>query len=97
VQKLTTVVTKCLTEANSRGFKSLVFPALGTGNLKYPQEETATVMLQAIDCFQLDNPSTSLKDIKIVIHKQDSKTLQVKIYLGTVMGILNKQITQKQV
>ena len=78
VQNLSEVVTKCLTEASNTGYTSLVFPALGTGNLQYPQDESARTMLEAIDRFQRANPSTSVKDVRIVVYQKDIQTVKVR-------------------
>ena len=67
IQNLSEVVTKCLTKASKKGCVSIVFPALGTGNLNYPAHETARIMLETIDTFQQSNPSTSLRDVRIVV------------------------------
>ena len=77
-QNLGEVVTKCLTEASNAGYTSLVFPALGTGKLAYPRDETARTMLEAIDGFEQFNPSTSLRDIRIVVYQKDAQTVQVR-------------------
>lgn len=78
VQNLSEVVIKCLTEASNTGYTSLVFPALGTGNLQYPRDESARTMLEAIDRFQRANPSTSVKAVRIVVYQKDIQTVQVR-------------------
>ena len=77
VQNLSEVVTKCLRKASNTGYTSLVFPALGTGKLAYSRDETAHIMLEAIDEFEQFNPSTSLRDIRIVVYQKDTQTIQV--------------------
>lgn len=79
VQNLSEVVIKCLMEASNTGYTSLVFPALGTGLLEYPPHDTAHIMLEAIDGFQRANPSTSLRDVRIVVYKKDVQLVQVKL------------------
>ena len=71
------MVTKCLTEASNKGYTSIVFPALGTGKLNYPRDETARTMLETADGFQRSNPLTSLRDVRIVVYQKDTQTVQV--------------------
>jgi poly [ADP-ribose] polymerase 10/14/15 len=75
-QVLGEVVDKCLTGASDKRYTSLVFPALGTGQLRYPSEEMAQVMLETIDGFQKSHPSTTLRDIRIVIYHLDSSNIK---------------------
>lgn len=51
---------------------------MGTGNLGYPHDVVARTMLAAVDQFEQMNPTTSLKEVKIVIYPQDQKCIQVK-------------------
>lgn len=71
------VVTKCMAEASKQHYTSIVFPVLGTGNLGYPAPIVAETMLGAIDQFQGRTPSTTLKDVRIVVYPTDKKNLQV--------------------
>ena len=88
-QNLSQVVTKCLTEASNKGYTSIVFPALGTGTLKYPRDETARTMLQTISSFKWANPSTSLRDVRIAVYQKDTQTLRVrKECLTTVIAVV---------
>ena len=73
------MVTKCLRKASNTGYTSLVFPALGTGRLSYPQDETACIMLEAVDRFQWANAFTSLRDVRIVVYQKDQQTVQVEL------------------
>ncbi|VDI28882.1 poly [ADP-ribose] polymerase 10/14/15 [Mytilus galloprovincialis] len=60
-------VTKCLVEANKYSVKSIVFPALGTGFLKFPPKTAASNVIKAIRDFQTNNAQSSVKTVKIVI------------------------------
>ena len=71
------VVTKCLDLASQRGYATVALPALGTGNLGYPHNIVAQTMLGAVDRFLQTNPSTSLKEVRIVVYHTDKKCLQV--------------------
>ncbi|XP_076118299.1 protein mono-ADP-ribosyltransferase PARP15-like [Mytilus galloprovincialis] len=60
-------VTKCLVEAKKNSVQSIVFPALGTGFLKFPPKTAATNVIKAIREFQMNNLPSTIKTIKIVI------------------------------
>ena len=77
VQILHHLVTSCLSAASHGGFSSIAFPALGTGQLGYPRDAVAQTMLTAIDTFQRSNPSTSLREVRIVLYPKDKQTIQV--------------------
>ena len=77
IQILYELVTGCLSMASQSGFSSIAFPALGTGQLGYPRDTVAQIMLTAIDTFGRNNPSTSLREIRIVLYQKDQQTIQV--------------------
>jgi hypothetical protein len=66
-QVLYNFVHKCLEEANKRSVRSICFPALGTGFLKFPAKTAASNVINAIKDFQIKNPSSSIRNIYIVI------------------------------
>nr|KAG5699798.1 hypothetical protein BaRGS_013518 [Batillaria attramentaria] len=70
-------VTKCLTEASNSGHTSIAFPALGTGNMNYPRDAVAHTMIDAVSQFQQANPTTSLREVRIVVYHKDTQTSQV--------------------
>ena len=67
----------CLTMASNNNHQSIAFPALGTGNLRYPGDEVAKAMIEAVIEYTEKNPNSSIKDVKIVIYSQDVSTQQV--------------------
>lgn len=79
------VVTKCLDLASQRGYATVALPALGTGNLGYPHNIVAQTMLGAVDRFLQTNPSTSLREVRIVVYHTDKKSLQVTDSWHTVL------------
>ncbi|XP_053400000.1 uncharacterized protein LOC123557665 isoform X2 [Mercenaria mercenaria] len=70
------LVLKCLQEAANSGHTSLAFPALGTGNLNYDKDYVAKTMFAGVEKFSLNNPSSSVTDVKFVIFPSDYATLQ---------------------
>ncbi|XP_076460377.1 protein mono-ADP-ribosyltransferase PARP14-like [Babylonia areolata] len=77
LQMLGSCMIQCLTEASRHHHKSISFPVLGTGNLGYPAQGVAETMFGAIDEFQRNTPSTSLRNANIVIYHADKKNLEV--------------------
>ena len=66
----------CLKQAASQGHTSIAFPALGTGNLGYPEQNVAKSMIDTVISYA-EKTSSSIQDVKIVIFHLDQKTQQV--------------------
>ena len=69
------IVDECLGEAE--GYPEMVFPALGTGILGYPQDAVADAMFDAFVDYTMRNPLTSIKDITVIVFPTDKVILQV--------------------
>lgn len=80
-QVLSQIVVECLTQAATNGHQSIAFPALGTGNLGYPEKAVAKTIIEAVTKYAEKNPNTSVKDVKIVIFHSDIKTQKVPFSL----------------
>ncbi|CAC5369050.1 PARP10_14_15 [Mytilus coruscus] len=65
---LSKFVTNCLTTASRYGTRSIAFPAIGTGELKFPSDISASIFIDAIRDFLYHHPKTTISDIKIVIY-----------------------------
>lgn len=90
-QILGNVVKKSLEQCSKDKRTSICFPTLGTGNLQYPVNMTAHYTVDAIIRFLRDNPSSSVKVVKIVIHPVSasvSKHLRVNRTSRTVGFVL---------
>ncbi|XP_063432102.1 protein mono-ADP-ribosyltransferase PARP14-like isoform X2 [Mytilus trossulus] len=61
-------VKTCLIQASK--YKSIVFPALGTGNLRYPRDLIAETMYKCVS--QFDQSNTSLKEVKFLCYDDDT-------------------------
>jgi poly [ADP-ribose] polymerase 10/14/15 len=70
------IVLKCLQESTNSGFFSLAFPALGTGYLNYSKEYVAKTMFAGVEKFNMNNPNSSVTDVKFVIYHADNATLE---------------------
>ncbi|XP_046562803.1 protein mono-ADP-ribosyltransferase PARP14-like isoform X2 [Haliotis rubra] len=77
---LQTLVAKCLKKASDKQYRSIAFPALGTGNLGYPRDVVAKTMMETMEQFGQDNPTTSLQEVKIVVYHKDTATIKAFDY-----------------
>ena len=64
-------VTNCLYAAHERNYKSIAFPALGTGALDFPPDVVATEMMKMIEEFRNRYPHSTLSKIRIVIYRDE--------------------------
>ena len=56
---------------------TIAIPAIGTGNLGYPRTLVANVIYEEAIEFSQRNPTSSLKEIRIVLFDQDHRTIKV--------------------
>lgn len=76
-QALAVIVKECLDLASGQNHSSIAFPALGTGNLSYPEQNVAKCMIEAVIEYIEKNPQSSVTDVKIVVFHRDRKTQAV--------------------
>ncbi|RVE57856.1 hypothetical protein OJAV_G00203380 [Oryzias javanicus] len=67
-------ISECLWTAASAGHKSISFPAIGTGNLGFPEKEAASIMLDAVMQFSKNCPTSMA--VYIVIYHSDQHNFQ---------------------
>ena len=79
------MVVSCLEKASKLKLTSIAFPALGMGQLQYPDDVVAKRMFSAADTFISDNPDSTIKDIKFIIYHKDSKAAKVCIRAYSVL------------
>ena len=77
LQVLRGVVSNCLWETHTRKYRSVAFPAIGTGRGNFPPHLVATVTLEEVVKFSRFYKHTSVKDVRIVVDPLDHKTTQV--------------------
>jgi hypothetical protein len=66
---------------------SIAWPTIGCGNLNYQKDFVAAAMFNEVLKFSVANPSTSLRDVRIVIHAGDQPTIDVITqYLQSVLS-----------
>ncbi|KAK2839529.1 hypothetical protein Q5P01_013269 [Channa striata] len=66
----------CLDKAENAGLASISFPAIGTGNLGFPKDLVASMMLDEILAFSKKQPK-NLKKAVIILYMGDAQTIQV--------------------
>ena len=69
---------KILQTAHSNNLTSVALPAIGTGGGKIPPNIVATIMLDELHKFSSSNPHTTLRDIRVVLHKDTDQIIQVR-------------------
>jgi O-acetyl-ADP-ribose deacetylase (regulator of RNase III) len=73
---LTRIINNCLIELKKIGYKSIAFPAIGTGLLNYPHDLAAKLMINTCLDF-LRNNKTNQFDIQIIIFNTDNEVYEV--------------------
>lgn len=68
----------CLEAANGSSYTTLVFPAMGTGQLGYPRDQVAEMMYQTVIDFDRKSAGPNLKHIKFICFPGDLETCEVK-------------------
>ena len=66
------LVNKCLKECTKLKVTSIAFPAIGTGNLGYPNDVVARVMVEAVSSFLSSHKSSTLNAVYLVIFMTDT-------------------------
>ncbi|XP_029656236.1 protein mono-ADP-ribosyltransferase PARP14-like [Octopus sinensis] len=73
---LTQIITNCLKTAERMGAKSLAFPILGTGKMRYPIEELPGIMYEAVKNYSNQN-SSQIKDVYFVVFPTETKIIKI--------------------
>lgn len=77
--------------ADVRKFKTLAFPAIGTGRLQIPPDVVATCVREVVEEYSLSHPQTSVEKLIFVIHEADTENFQVNLYFLIVIKHLLSQ------
>ncbi|XP_056107902.1 protein mono-ADP-ribosyltransferase PARP9 [Rhinichthys klamathensis goyatoka] len=67
-------VSECLRRAAARGYKSISFPAIGTGNLGFQKRDVAGIMTEAVA--ELGKQSINKLDVYFVVFPKDNEMLE---------------------
>ena len=65
------MVLKVMSECDRLKASSVAFPALGTGNLGFPPDVAAEIMVHAAHQYLQGHPDTSLKRIVFIIYQDE--------------------------
>ena len=76
LQALRDIIKKCLKEAQKRKLASIAIPAIGTGKLGYPHDRVAAASFDVVLTFSKNNPSTTLKEVHLVVYGKDLASVQ---------------------
>lgn len=77
-QVLDCIVADCLAQAEQHQQRSLTFPAIGTGNLGFPRDVVAKLMLDAVIKFSKKRGSNNVQEVVFILHPSDTPTAQVR-------------------
>ncbi|KAI4875643.1 hypothetical protein NFI96_025981 [Prochilodus magdalenae] len=70
------IVDKSLAEAEQRQQGSIVFPAIGTGQLGFPKSLVASLMLDSVLKFSKTRSSQHVQKVVFALHPTDTQTIQ---------------------
>ena len=77
-QLLSDAYINSLIEASNRKYKSIAFPAISTGIFGYPVANAAKVISNTIHSFIYQNPTSSLKEIVLVLFDDNTTNIFIK-------------------
>ncbi|KAK6178592.1 hypothetical protein SNE40_013346 [Patella caerulea] len=75
-KNLENLILKCLRKAEAGGYKSIAFPAIGTGNLGFPRDLVARVFYQTINDYKSQGGTLKVNDIKLIVYPGDAATVK---------------------
>ncbi|KTG46693.1 hypothetical protein cypCar_00039653 [Cyprinus carpio] len=67
------IIRYCLKKAEKWRMASVVFPAIGTGNLGFPKDLVARIMLTEVQEFK----PTNLREVTVVVHPSDKESIEL--------------------
>ena len=76
MQVLKTLVKKCVKECVQRKVTSIAFPAIGTGNLNFPPDVVAKVMLDEVSRLLAEKSTFAISGVYFVVQVQDKLIFQ---------------------
>lgn len=87
-QILGEIIEKCLKVTEQNSLNSITFPAVGTGNLRFPKPFVAKLMFDEVFKFSRTNPR-HLQEVHFVLHPKDIDTITV-IFALLVVAFLSR-------
>ncbi|ROL54816.1 Poly [ADP-ribose] polymerase 14 [Anabarilius grahami] len=82
------IIRDCLKKVDTWRMSSVVFPAIGTGNLGFPKDLVARIMLTEFQEFT----STNLQEVTVIVHPSDKESIQcfTSIFRNGIQGPTTK-------
>lgn len=71
------VMDTCLSKAEQHQQSSIVFSAIGTGNLGFPKPLVVSTMLDSVFKFSTKRSSKHIQEVVFALHPKDTQTIQV--------------------
>ncbi|CAM4730210.1 unnamed protein product [Leuciscus chuanchicus] len=89
---LVRIIRDCLKKADTCRMASVVFPAIGTGNLGFPKDLVARIMLTEFQEFNC----TNLREVTVIVHPSDKESIQcfTSIFRQRIQGPITKAADQ---
>ena len=85
-------INKCLKECSSHNAASIAFPSIGTGNLHFPSDVVANIMVDEIINFLDSQKTSSIKIVYLVIFLPDTfQAFQQVLAASEASPVLMKQ------
>ena len=73
---LRNIIKNCLKKCNLSGKKSIAFPAIGTGTLGFPHDNSAKIFFEETKEFGQRISDCSIKEVSFVVYNQDDQSIQ---------------------
>uniref|UniRef100_A0A8C2BU27 Poly [ADP-ribose] polymerase n=1 Tax=Cyprinus carpio TaxID=7962 RepID=A0A8C2BU27_CYPCA len=89
---LAQIIRNCLKNAENWRMASVVFPAIGTGNLGFPKDLVARIMLTEVQEFN----STNLREVTVIVHPSDKESVEcfTSVFRHGIQGPTTKEAHQ---
>nr|XP_017213521.2 poly [ADP-ribose] polymerase 14 isoform X1 [Danio rerio] len=86
------IIRNCLKNAETQRMNSIVFPAIGTGNLGFPKDLVAKIILTEVQQFN----TTNLRKVTVIVHPSDKESVQcfISIFRHGYQGPITKEAHQ---
>ena len=76
LQILGQFITNSFNAVHEKKMTSIAFPPIGTGDLQIPLRFFANVLIDELLKFSLQNPKTTLADVRLILHFTDHMAIQ---------------------
>ncbi|XP_067951553.1 protein mono-ADP-ribosyltransferase PARP15-like [Watersipora subatra] len=75
-ERVNKIIKRCMKMASNSGFKSMVIPSLGAGQLRYPPESVVMSIVTSIDSFLSETNQTSVREVTLMVHEKDTASVK---------------------